>query len=83
MRNYPAPITDRRIRIALAGCGRIAKNHFAAMRAHEDRVKLTGVCDVDPAALAAAAQETGAAPFSSLRAMLAGCEADLVITDCP
>jgi len=83
MRNYPAPITDRRIRIALAGCGRIAKNHFAAMRAHEDRVKLTGVCDVDPAALAAAAQETGAAPFSSLRAMLAGCEADMVVLTTP
>jgi UDP-N-acetyl-2-amino-2-deoxyglucuronate dehydrogenase len=83
MRNYPAPVTDRRIRIALAGCGRIAKNHFAAMRTHEDRVKLTGVCDVDPAALAAAAQETGAAPFSSLRAMLAGCEADLVVLTTP
>lgn len=83
MRNYPAPITDRRIRIALAGCGRIAKNHFAAMRAHEERVKLTGICDVDPAALAAAAQETGAAPFSSLRAMLAGCEADMVVLTTP
>jgi len=49
----------------------------------EERVKLTGICDVDPAALAAAAQETGAAPFSSLRAMLAGCEADMVVLTTP
>ena len=29
---FPAPITDRKIRFALVGCGRIAQNHFAALR---------------------------------------------------
>ena len=33
MRNYPT-ITDRKIRMALVGCGRIAANHFGAMEQH-------------------------------------------------
>jgi UDP-N-acetyl-2-amino-2-deoxyglucuronate dehydrogenase len=28
----PAPIVDRKVRFALAGCGRIASNHFEAMK---------------------------------------------------
>ena len=51
MRQYPAPITDRKIRFALVGCGRIANNHFEALRKHQERADLVGVCDVDPRAL--------------------------------
>ncbi len=29
--HHSPPITDRKIRFALVGCGRIAQNHFAAM----------------------------------------------------
>ena len=38
-------ITDRKIRFALVGCGRIAQNHFAAMEKHADRCELVDVCD--------------------------------------
>ena len=31
------PITDRKIRFALVGCGRIAKNHFASLARHVER----------------------------------------------
>ena len=47
-------ITDRRIRFALAGCGRISANHFDALDKHTERAELVGVSDVDPAALARA-----------------------------
>ena len=47
-------VTDRRIRFALVGCGRISENHFNAIEKHADRAELVGVCDVDPAALARA-----------------------------
>ena len=32
-------IVDRRIRVAVVGCGRIAANHFAAIEKHADYVK--------------------------------------------
>ena len=60
-------VTDRRIRFALVGCGRISENHFAAIEKHADRAELVGVCDVDPAALARAEQRTGAPGFESAR----------------
>ncbi|MBP6901715.1 MAG: Gfo/Idh/MocA family oxidoreductase [Burkholderiaceae bacterium] len=60
---HPA-ITDRKIRLALAGCGRIAANHFEAVARHADRVELAGVCDPDAAALAAATQRSGAPGFA-------------------
>ena len=34
MRQYSPPIKGRKIRFALAGCGRIAANHFAAIAKH-------------------------------------------------
>ena len=83
MRHYPAPITDRKLRFALVGCGRIAKNHFAAMKQHADRVEIVGVCDIDPAALAAAVQETGAKGYPNLTAMLADTAADIVVLTTP
>ena len=43
---YPI-ITDRKIRIAIAGCGRISKNHFAAIEQHSDNIELVAICDAD------------------------------------
>ena len=43
MRHYPAPIVDRKVRFALVGCGRIAANHFDALRQHHERAELAGV----------------------------------------
>ena len=83
MRHYPAPIIDRRIRFALVGCGRIAKNHFAALKKHADRAELVGVCDIDRKALDAAVTETGARPYSNLGSMLQDTNADIVVLTTP
>lgn len=83
MRHYPSPITDRKLRFALVGCGRIAKNHFAAMKQHADRVELVGVCDIDPKALDLAVVETGAKGYANLGAMLADTTADIVVLTTP
>jgi len=72
------PIVERKIRIALVGCGRIARKHFEAIAAHSDRVELVAVCDTDPAALAAAVKHTGARGFEALDELLAASEADVV-----
>jgi UDP-N-acetyl-2-amino-2-deoxyglucuronate dehydrogenase len=76
-------VTDRRIRFALVGCGRISKNHIDAIDQHAERAELVGVCDIDPAALARAVERTGAPSFRSLEALLAGTDADVVILATP
>jgi|TARA_B100001121_G_C18668091_1_gene612396 UDP-N-acetyl-2-amino-2-deoxyglucuronate dehydrogenase len=39
------PIVDRKIRIALVGCGRISANHIRSIAAHHDRAELVVICD--------------------------------------
>jgi UDP-N-acetyl-2-amino-2-deoxyglucuronate dehydrogenase len=65
------PITGRPVRFALVGCGRIAANHFEALRQHASRAELVAVCDHRPEALAAAVARTGARAYASLEALLA------------
>lgn len=77
------PVTGRKVRFALVGCGRISKNHLSAVAAHADDAELVDVCDVDPAALQAAVNETGATGHTSLDAMLATTTADAVIVTTP
>lgn len=83
MQPAPSSITDRKIRFALAGCGRIAGNHLGAIERHADRAELVAVCDTDPAAARAAADRTGARAFDSYRAMLVGVDSDCVILTTP
>ena len=77
------PITDRPVRFALVGCGRISANHFAALAEHAGRAELVAVCDTDPARLQAAVERTGARGFDSLDALLAGSDADIVALTTP
>ena len=82
MINYEV-ITDRKIRFALVGCGRIAANHFGALEQHADRCELVDVCDTDAAALAAAVERTGAQGHTTLAALLANSQADIIILTTP
>jgi len=47
----PQPITNRKIKIAVVGCGRIAKNHFGAIEKHAQDLELCALCDSNPATL--------------------------------
>lgn len=76
-------ITDRKIRFALVGCGRISQNHFDSIKQHAEYAELVAVCDIDPQALREAAAYTGAKPYPSLDAMLADTNADIVILTTP
>jgi UDP-N-acetyl-2-amino-2-deoxyglucuronate dehydrogenase len=77
------PITGRKLRLALVGCGRIAANHFGAMEGHSDHIELVDVCDIDPAALKSAVERTGANGHSQLIDMLKSTTADLVVLTTP
>lgn len=50
MHHYPT-ITDRKIRIAVVGCGRISKNHFGSIEKHSADFELVAICDSNPATL--------------------------------
>lgn len=50
MHHYPT-ITDRKIRIAVVGCGRISKNHFGSIEKHSADFELVAIYDSNPATL--------------------------------
>ncbi|MBB4064209.1 Gfo/Idh/MocA family protein [Gellertiella hungarica] len=83
MRSFAPGITDRKIKFALVGCGRIAQNHFAAMKQHGNRAEIVDVCDIDPVALDKAAELTGARPHLRLSDMLSTTDADIVVLTTP
>uniref|UniRef100_UPI0035B18EF7 Gfo/Idh/MocA family protein n=1 Tax=Hylemonella sp. TaxID=2066020 RepID=UPI0035B18EF7 len=78
-----APITHRKIRFALVGCGRISRNHFDSITQHGDHAELVDVCDINPSALERAVQSTGSRGHASLTAMLDKTTADCVILTTP
>ena len=82
MHNYPT-VTDRKIRLALIGCGRIANNHFGAIESHAESVELVDVCDVNAAALEQAVIRTKAKGHRNLADVLKTTTADLIILTTP
>jgi UDP-N-acetyl-2-amino-2-deoxyglucuronate dehydrogenase len=76
-------IKNRKIRIALVGCGRIANNHFDAIQNHADSVELVDVCDINSAALAQAVSRTNANGHNNLTDLLKSTTADLVVLTTP
>lgn len=78
MSKTPWIINDRKIKIALVGCGRISKNHFQAIEAHSDRLTLSAVCDIDPDAVHSATSQYGVDGYDNIDTMLQYCDADVV-----
>ena len=76
-------IINRKIRLALVGCGRISKNHFASQKHHANDLEMVDVCDVDPLALKNAVALTGVQGFATLTEMLKNTSADVVVLCTP
>lgn len=76
-------ITDRKIRFALVGCGRISKNHIDSIAQHAAHAELVDVCDINPEALAAAVKSTGANGHASIGQLLEKTNADCIILTTP
>ena len=82
MRTYER-IENRKIRMALVGCGRISANHFDAMDQHSESVEVVDVCDINRVALERAVARTGATGHLCLTEMLRTTIADIVILATP
>lgn len=76
-------ISNRRIRFAIVGCGRISANHISALRQHSENVEIVSVCDIDPIAREAAERATGAPGFQSLDDLLTKSDPDVVTLATP
>lgn len=77
------PIVDRKIRLAVVGSGRIAKNHFAAIEQHADDLELVAICDNHRATLKAQTEAYGVPGYVHLPEMLEREELDLVVLCTP
>jgi len=80
---YPAPVTDRKLRFAIVGCGRIARNHMAAIKEHAARAEIVAVCDTDTTALQEAVKITDAPGYGRIDELLAGSAPDIVVLATP
>ncbi|MCK5717318.1 MAG: Gfo/Idh/MocA family oxidoreductase, partial [Thiomargarita sp.] len=77
------PITDRKIKIALIGCGRISNKHFEAISQHATDLKLVSICDTDSQILAETVKKTGVQGFHTLEDLLSKTDADVIILCTP
>lgn len=71
-------IRDRKIRIAVVGCGRISRNHFGSVEKHAADMELAAICDNDPEVLEEHAGRLGVPAFLSYDEMLRKADCDLV-----
>ena len=76
-------ISNRKIKFALVGCGRIANNHFSAIEKHSEHCEIVAVCDIDNANLENAVKQTGAKSYYNLVDMLQAGGFDAVILTTP
>jgi UDP-N-acetyl-2-amino-2-deoxyglucuronate dehydrogenase len=82
LNNFPI-IKGRRLKVGVAGCGRISKNHFGSISQYPNDLELVSVCDIDPEALAEAKSRYGVNGHAELTAMLANEELDLIVLCTP
>ncbi|MFN6201723.1 MAG: Gfo/Idh/MocA family protein [Acidobacteriota bacterium] len=71
-------INDRKIRIALAGCGRISTNHFNSIDLHRSEMELVAVCDTDRTILERTTASYGVPGYVGFEEMLRESRPDLV-----
>jgi UDP-N-acetyl-2-amino-2-deoxyglucuronate dehydrogenase len=77
---YKAPfnISDRKIKFAVVGCGRISAKHFDAIGKLNDSVELVSVCDIDQRVLEKVCKEKSVSGYSSVDELLIESDADIV-----
>tara|TARA_B100001175_G_C19441196_1_gene606332 strand:- start:250 stop:1305 length:1056 start_codon:yes stop_codon:yes gene_type:complete len=82
MKNYKL-IKDRKIRTAIVGCGRISKNHFEAIKEHQDNIDLISICDTDKNIISEHQSKYGVKGYFDLNNMLSNEDLDLVVICSP
>jgi UDP-N-acetyl-2-amino-2-deoxyglucuronate dehydrogenase len=71
-------IENRKIRIAIVGCGRISKNHFGSIEKHQDDIELVAICDNNKEVLDNHQQQYKVSSYYDLESMLESEKIDIV-----
>ena len=71
-------VSDRKIRIAIVGCGRISKNHFGSIEQHQDNIELVSICDIQQDVLSEHKAKYKVKGYLDLEQMLENEKLDLV-----
>jgi UDP-N-acetyl-2-amino-2-deoxyglucuronate dehydrogenase len=71
-------IKNKKIKIAVLGCGRIALKHFEAIKKHNDSLELVAVCDNNQQVLDNTANELKVKAYLSLSEMLVKEKLDVI-----
>jgi len=71
-------VKERKIRLAIIGCGRISKNHFGAIEKHTGDIELSAVCDVNEEILNQHRTEYGVNGYTSLKKLLKENRPDII-----
>lgn len=82
LKHFPI-ITGRKIKIGVIGCGRISKNHFAALQQFPDELELQAVCDIDEDALHTAVADQKVNGYTDFRKLLSDEKLDIVTVCSP
>ena len=76
-------IKNRKLKIAVVGCGRISKNHFESIMKHANEFELIAVCDIDNLALEKAQKKYNVKGYDDIKEMLQDEKLDLVVLCTP
>jgi len=71
-------LKSKKIRIAVVGCGRISKNHFDSIKAHQKNIELISVCDANQQVLSKYKVKYKVNGYLDLEQMLKSEELDLI-----
>ncbi len=71
-------IKNRKIKIAIIGCGRISKNHFGSLEKHADDFELVAICDEDAAIVKEFSEKYGVAGYECYNTLLHESDCDVV-----
>ena len=82
MNNYPT-ITNRKIKVAIVGCGRISKNHFESIDKNKKYLELVSICENNKKKLFKFQNFYNLKGYTDLTEMLKKEQLDLVILCTP
>lgn len=71
-------IKNRKIRIAIVGCGRISKNHFGSIEKYGSEFELVAICEIDSLVLREHADKYKVPAYFDMEEMLGNEQLDLV-----
>ncbi len=71
-------IKDRKIRIAIVGCGRISKNHFGSIKQHGESIELVAICEINKSVLEEHKKKYQVPAYRDLKEMLEKENLDIV-----